>query len=285
MHIRRRPVPQAGAGYPRTVPSLPRRPDRAPLGTAGRLAASVAAVLTLLLTAAGCTTAAAGSGAAATPTSFASASTPPTTPAAPPPAASSTPDAQRELFVWGDSYAAGDGADSPSNSFAFRLGDLLGWPTQVNAMGGTGYIDPGDYAGSDRTYSARLALVPGTIDADLVVVEGGFNDRDRQISQVGPAATAFFQALRVKAPNARIVAVGAMAPDPTEPQLSAAVNAVIAQAARAQGVAFIDPVAENWITVDNAATYVALDGRHPSDAGHAYFASRLAADLQPLLVF
>lgn len=215
--------------------------------------------------------AAAGASSSATPSATPAGGTTSASPATP-----TTP--PRTLFVFGDSYVEGYGATSQSTCFAYTLGADLGWPTAISGIGGTGYVNPGP-SGTDQTYSTRLAQLPDTgIAGNVIVVEGGLNDRSRDPAAITAGATDFFRSLRARAPRAQVFAVGATAPDPTNPAASLPVNAAIAAAATSTGVTFIDPVAESWFTPENAAQFVA-DGVHPSQAGHDYIASRLAADL------
>ena len=216
-------------------------------------------------------------------TPSASAPPPATTPATSGAAGTGTPSSpstvQPTLFVFGDSYVAGEGATSPSTSFAYALGADLGWQTAVSGIGGTGYLNPGP-SGTDQTYGTRFAQLPDTgIAGNVIVVEGGLNDRGKDPAELTAAATAFYQSLRARFPEARVFAVGATAPAPGDPAPSVAVNAAIAAGARATGVTFIDPVAEGWFTTENAAQYVDADGVHPTQAGHDHIAALLATDL------
>jgi lysophospholipase L1-like esterase len=189
--------------------------------------------------------------------------------------------ATTSMLVIGDSYAAGLGADSPSTSFAWETGSLLGWTTTVDGVSGTGYVNPG---ASGQTYAERLALLSDeAVDVDVIVVEGGLNDRPYGAEEVTAAATSFLQTLRARAPEATIVVVGAPDPVPSLAAASVTVNAEIAAAAALTGVTFIDPVAEGWITEANAGRYVSVDQLHPDQAGHDHIADLLAADLRVIV--
>jgi lysophospholipase L1-like esterase len=59
--------------------------------------------------------------------------------------------------------------------------------------------------------------------------------------------------------------------------------------ANSNGVLFIDPIAEQWITgvqnqpgSGNAPQYIAADGLNPTAEGHKHLADRLVADLRRL---
>ncbi|WP_222194123.1 SGNH/GDSL hydrolase family protein [Modestobacter italicus] len=204
-------------------------------------------------------------------------------PAAPGALATSGP----RLLVFGDSVAAGAGSPTPpSSSFAYDLGEQLGWGTAVNAVSGTGYVNKGSAPGLDLSYGARLEALPDSgLAADVVVVEGGLNDRGVPADQLAAAATRFLQSLRARAPMAQLVVVGAIAPDPGDPTSTAEfteVNAALSTVAAQQNVTFIDPVAEQWFTPQNSAAYIAPDRLHPTQAGHAYIATLLSDHLRGL---
>lgn len=202
---------------------------------------------------------------------------------APAPARTVGPPPAETLLVIGDSYAAGQGADSARSSFAWELGQDLGLSTTVDGVAGTGFVNPGP-GPADQTYLARLATLPADeLTADLVVVQGGLNDRQHPGPEVASAAGTFLAELATRAPGATIVLVGAPAPDPDQPAASAAVNSALSRAARQQDVEFVDPTAERWFTDDNVSRYVTSDQVHPTQQGHDYLARRLAEVITPLI--
>jgi lysophospholipase L1-like esterase len=229
----------------------------------------------VLLAAAGCT---GGSVAAQPPTTVTLS-----------PAPFVVPDDPPRLLVFGDSLVVGVGSTTPpSTSFGFDVGEQLGWPTATNGVSGTGYVNAGPQTGLDLTYGARLQALPAVaLDADVILVEGGLNDRWQRTDVLAAAAKSFLELLRTKAPAAQIVVLGATAPAPDDPADVAAsteVNAVLSAVAGAEAVTFIDPVAENWFTTENVATYITSDRVHPTEVGHQYMAARLAEHLRQLAV-
>ncbi len=117
----------------------------------------------------------------------------------------------------------------------------------------------------------------------MVVVEGGLNDRSTPPGEVQDAAEDLLRSLVERAGEAQIVLMGATAPQPGAPRASASVNAALAGAADAADVTFLDPVALEWFSEDNAAEYVAPDGLHPTQAGHDHLARLLADEITALL--
>jgi lysophospholipase L1-like esterase len=49
---------------------------------------------------------------------------------------------------------------------------------------------------------------------------------------------------------------------------------VLASEARAEGAKFVDPIAEQWFV--GSPELIGKDGVHPTDAGHAYMANKIA---------
>lgn len=243
-------------------------------GTMGAVRRAIVGVL-LLLTAAGC------SNDPQDPAPLAASTVPPAAVSVP------APTAPPRLLVFGDSIVAGAGSSTPpSTSFGYDLGEQLGWPTAISGVGGTGYLNRGPEVGLDLSYGARLQSLPEVgLAADVIVVEGGLNDRWQPADALAAAATSFLQLLRAKAPTAQVVVVGATAPAPDDAAsvaASAAVNAVLSTVTAAQAAVFVDPVAENWFTPVNTPAFITADRIHPTDAGHEYMATRLAAHLREL---
>ena len=195
--------------------------------------------------------------------------TPTPAPAATP--ASPTPETPDSLAVLGDEYSTGTGANSPDQGFVPLLAKELGWTVTTSAGEGVGYTT----SGSD--VDAFLDLVPEAVagQPDVVLVQGSINDRRADRADIEQAAGATFDALIAGAPEARVVALGALiVPDLNAAAVQATKDAVAA-AATARGVTFIDPA--DWLDVRNAELWA--DGVHPSQAGHQLLAGRLAQEL------
>ena len=114
---------------------------------------------------------------------------------------------------------------------------------------------------------------------DLVIVEGSINDRRLYPSGYRDAVTAVWDSLEALYPDAAIVVLGP-APQvlPIEPA-TAGIDGDLAAFAAERGWWYISPIAESWITPDNYPELIDTSdtGRdHPSTAGHAYLAERVA---------
>lgn len=183
------------------------------------------------------------------------------------------------VLVFGDSWTYGSAATHPTEGYAYVLAERTGWTTIVNGVRGSGYLKPGI---DGPSFGDRIAALDPALDPDLVIVQGSINDRKQGAAGYRDAVNAAWDDLAATYPEARIVILGP-APQvlPVEGE-TARIDRDLADLAAARGWWYLSPIAEQWITdanyrdvIDTSAT-----GRdHPSTAGHAYLADRLAADL------
>ncbi|HEX5857410.1 MAG TPA: SGNH/GDSL hydrolase family protein [Microbacterium sp.] len=190
------------------------------------------------------------------------------------PAALALPDQPRTLIL-GDSWTYGSAASAPELGYAYVLGHNLGWDTIVNGVRGSGYLKPGLDGG---TFGERIAALDPALDPDLVIVQGSINDRAQGAEGYREAVNAAWDALAGLYPDAQIVVVG---PAPQVIPAQAATQRIdrdLGELAAARGWWYVSPIAEEWITEANYASVIdtGIGRNHPSTAGHAYLASRLA---------
>jgi len=141
----------------------------------------------------------------------------------------------------------------------------------VAAEGRAGYWQRGDHGSVFGDLTAR-AVRP---DDRLVVFFGSRNDQGADPFQLGGLAhDAFDQAHRI-APGARLLVVGPLWPTADVPPAVLQIRDVLRMQAGFAGAVFIDPIAERWF-VDSPGL-IGSDGVHPTDAGHAYLAGRMAS--------
>jgi acyl-CoA thioesterase I len=174
--------------------------------------------------------------------------------------------AQRPLLaVIGASFAAGVGAGSRQDSWAYRLARQQGWRIVVSAAPGAGFVNTGSrHLGPLSRLAGRLDLV--RLAPALVIVQGGHNaTRVREL----------MAGLRHAAPHARLAIISVFSNRRGPSRAARALDRVIVQAARAEdaSVLVIDPLSERWAFPRLA------DGLHPSAAGHGWIAARLAQEL------
>lgn len=191
------------------------------------------------------------------------------------PAALVLPDEARVL-VFGDSWVYGSAALSPTLGFAYRLAGELGVETLVDGVRGSGYLKPGL---DGPAYGERIAQLDPALDPDLIVIEGSINDRRLYPNGYRDAVTAAWDQLEARFPDADIVVLGP-APQvlPVE-ESTRQIDAELRDLAAGRGWWYISPIQEEWITTANYAAVIdsgPIGRDHPSTAGHAYLATRVA---------
>lgn len=189
--------------------------------------------------------------------------------------------AEPRLLVFGDSYTQGFAADPEDTGYAYLVGKSLGWRTEVDGVGGTGYTYGGPN-GAQNDYGTRIRAYIGSssFDPNVIVLEGSQNDY-RSVSTITKAVVADVELLRKAYPDARIVLFGPAAPQPLLSQLGP-IDAADQAAADRLGIPYISAYQENWLTTANTKQYGFTDGSHLNSAGHAYLAKRFLAKFQPL---
>lgn len=183
------------------------------------------------------------------------------------------------VLVFGDSWTYGSAATVPTDGYAYVLGRLLDGDVTVAGVRGSGYLKPGL---DGPAYGERIAALDPDLDPELVIVQGSINDRREGASGYREAVEAAWDQMSARFPAAQIVILGP-APQvlPVE-KATARIDRDLAALAAARGWWYVSPIAEQWITpADYAAIIDTGVGRnHPSTAGHAVLAARLAAALQ-----
>lgn len=194
-----------------------------------------------------------------------------------------------KLCILGDSYATGYAADLESSvhdGYGQQLARLLGCEFWAHgALSNTGFVK------TNAPYGNYASRAQSIIDAapDVLIVQGSVNDDAYTAGDIGTAAASLFATLTAALPNAVRISTGILSARPTAAQTGdAAKNTAIQTAAAANGFTYIDTAA--WIsgtgkvsatTGDgNADIYVYNDAIHPTRAGSAYLASRLAGAIR-----
>ena len=185
------------------------------------------------------------------------------------------------VLIFGDSWVYGSAAEVPTLGFAYVVADALGWQATVDGVRGSGYLKAG-IDGPD--YGTRIADLDPALDPDLIIVEGSINDRRLYPDGYRDAVTAAWETLASTYPEASVVVLGP-APQvlPVE-EATAAIDADLADLAAMRGWWYVSPIAEGWIQPANYFDVIdtGVGNDHPSTAGHAYLAERLAASLATL---
>ncbi|MCW2699059.1 MAG: uncharacterized protein JWQ45_594 [Blastococcus sp.] len=189
------------------------------------------------------------------------------------PAAGTDAQARPSVTFIGDSWTEGIGA-SALRGYAVLTGEELDWDYTVLGVGGSGYLAPG----RGSTFEERIGQAVRT-DADIIVVQGGLNERDNEVADLAPAALATLTRLRDAAgPGTEILVLGASYTPGTDAAVIHAINTTVSAAAATAGLPFVDPAAENW--TDPADPSIWHDPLHPNDAGYQLVAHHLASLLR-----
>lgn len=184
--------------------------------------------------------------------------------------------------VWlGDSYTAGAKASTLANSFPAIVSAAKPWAMANLGRGGTGYITPVSdpataMAGCGQTYCPSYTeMIPTavTFHPSVVVVNGGRNEVN--VPNWAAGVQNFFNMLRSSLPSATIIATSVIWDDDPVPAALPGMCATVQSAVQAVGGTYVnlaDPLLGH-------PEYIASDGVHPNDAGHAAIAAALLAGL------
>ncbi|WP_083510435.1 SGNH/GDSL hydrolase family protein [Pseudarthrobacter sulfonivorans] len=184
--------------------------------------------------------------------------------------------AQPVLLILGDSYTAGDGADQPDQGWAYVVANALGYPTNIDGVGGTGFAwGGGEQDNLAQEYEVRLQEIAAnpTFVPNVLILQGGQNDAlITSPDEIQTATAQTIEAARTLWPGVQVVVLGPSAPHPLAEELQGANSAVRAGAAAA-GAPFIDAYEAGWFTGANSPGFD-FDGAHPNTAGHAHLAEK-----------
>jgi lysophospholipase L1-like esterase len=180
------------------------------------------------------------------------------------------------IAVIGDSYTTGGelGGLGPKGwtAQAWQWLTRQGIPisADVAAEGGAGYGTRGNHGSVFEDLTAD-AVKPDDV---LVVFFGSRNDQAVDPTQLSILAWGTFQLARSTAPKARFLVIGPPWPtaDPPEPVLR--IRDTLKYQAGVAGATFVDPIALGWFV--GRPDLIGKDGVHPTDAGHAYMANKIA---------
>lgn len=173
------------------------------------------------------------------------------------------------VAVYGDSFTTGYGwgGIGPAN-WTVRVRDRLRLAVGNDAVGGTGFVQV--TSGSTMPYAAAVWPLP---QAQVAVVFGGRNDYQQTPDAVGCGAVVLLELLARANPSTRVVLVAPQWPAAAIPPTVLAIRDRLAAAASARpGVTYVDP--SGWF--QGRPDLIGPDGLHPTDAGHALIADRMA---------
>ena len=181
------------------------------------------------------------------------------------------------LLVVGASYTQGLGAVPVTNGYAYLVGRQLAWPTTVAGASGTGFLNRGPQ--HQGTFGERIARLPRAPQPGLVLVQCGRNDIGYPDATLRAAVAQTVAGIRARYPGAQIVFLGSIPGQAPAPPSVHGVDGLLRDEARRLKVPFIDPIAEQWITKADARGFTGQVAAHPNNAGYAFIARQVVADL------
>ena len=180
------------------------------------------------------------------------------------------------VAVVGDSYTTGstEGGNGAQGWTALTWRALARQGLEVNpsvaAEGRAGYVVRG-YRGNVFGDLTPRAVAPDDV---LVVFFGSRNDQGADpLALAGMTQDAFATARRI-APRADLLVIGPPWPTADVPPAVLQIRDILRITAGMAGATFVDPIAEQWFV--GRSDLIGADGVHPTDAGHAYMADRIA---------
>ncbi len=180
------------------------------------------------------------------------------------------------VAVIGDSYTAGTeegglGANGWT-AVAWQTLARQGFPVLANvaAEGRAGYGAVGNRGSVFLDLTGR-AVRPGV---QLVVFYGSRNDQDVRTDQLTAQVADALRLAKRTAPTARLLVIGPPWPTAEIPAAVLSIRDVLRAQAGAVGARFVDPIAARWFV--DQPELIGPDGVHPTDAGHAYMADKIA---------
>lgn len=188
--------------------------------------------------------------------------------------------APARLVVIGDSLSTGFATPGdPWTRQARALFAARGQDVQITnaSEDGAGYVTPGDNGNVFLDLVNRAVVAR----AQIVLVFGSDNDIGQ--SGVAPAIAQTLQQVRVLAPSATLVVVGAPSV-PVDPGVElTGIRDALAAAVAQVGGHFVDPLTLGWFQ-GPASRFVADDGEHPNTDGEQYLAQQMVDVVGPLIV-
>jgi lysophospholipase L1-like esterase len=193
-----------------------------------------------------------------------------------PPSRGSARGPVRALF-FGDSYFIGGGYTGEDDSMARLASNRLGWVSEINGGGGTGFVtaNPEYGLGNYLDQIERGAFDVGR--RRWVVIEGGNNDRGVPRAEVVRNARKVVRIAQRTFPRATVVLMGPLDTDGDYADTAPTVR-LLRQVARKRGVPFINDM--KWLR--GHYDLIGPDYVHPYPEGHRILGRKLARALRRL---
>lgn len=184
-------------------------------------------------------------------------------------------------FVWqlGDSYTYGTMATQSSfNDFGI-LCDMLGFDGLADGIGGSGWTSSTSSTIPQNRIEQKYKTLSRT--PQYVFLSLGYNDAAAgRIDVLKTNFRATVKGILEATPNVKIIVIGPATPVGSVTIIRTIRTAMMELCAEF-GFPFVD--VDDWVNSSNKQLYTAPDQVHPTDAGYAYRAARMAIALQSIL--
>lgn len=189
-------------------------------------------------------------------------------------------DATTVAAFYGDSYTRGTGVSDPSRRWSTILSEDRGWAEFNPSVDGLGFVNNRDLLAPGEDLVDRIVgLDP---EPDVVLVTMGLNDNFSMPTLADEIRTAIgrdLARLRDELPDARIVVVEPFWYTDDRP---ASVEEIIGWVEAAAAEVGADHIAGASRWLEGQPEWMAADGIHPNDDGHAEMARRMDSELERL---
>lgn len=192
----------------------------------------------------------------------------------------SVPKITEAVFI-GDSYTEGAGASGPSGRWVTLVALKEGWEPDNLGRSGTGYLATGTTAECGLlkcpNYGGIVSLAVAA-RPDFVIVSGGESDFEvflKNPQSVIAAIDATYNSLRIGLPDTPIYAIGPSTTGQVTKSI-VAFDTAVHTAANRIGATYVSLLEPNVIK----PTFIATDGVHVNDAGHAAIAARVEQSIK-----
>jgi lysophospholipase L1-like esterase len=182
----------------------------------------------------------------------------------------------RTMAIVGASYTAGVGPGNPQLSWAADFARRLRWNAVIYGVPGAGYVRKGIDRFGPMARMLEAERLP-QLAPSLVIVQAGHDDGGVPARVERRQVARTINLIQADDPSARIALITVFAPPtgPASPALYRADQAIVTAARDADPrVIIMDPLARHW------KFQHAHDGLHPTAAGDAWIARKVASILR-----
>ncbi|WP_448003656.1 SGNH/GDSL hydrolase family protein [Agromyces bauzanensis] len=179
---------------------------------------------------------------------------------------------------YGDSYTRGTGTSAPARRWSSILAAERGWYEFNPSVDGLGFVINRGLGGADLVD----LIVEHEPPPDVIIVTMGLNDNFLAPSEADDIEAAIgddFERFREELPDARLVVVEPFWYTDERPDSVERIIDWVEEAADRVGADHVDG-ASRWL--EGHPEWMAADGIHPNDDGHAEIARRMDEELERL---